>query len=107
MEVAAAALVFALALVVLAWATRRALRVLVVELRAGRVVSARGRASAELMREIGDVAERSGATGRVELRLEGGRVAVRTVGLDEATTQRLRNVVGRFPTARLKTGTRR
>lgn len=107
MEIVIAAALFAAALLALAWAVRRALRLLVVELRAGRVVSARGRASAELMREIGDVAERGGATGRVELRLEGGRVAVRTTGLDEATTQRLRNVVGRFPTARLKTGTRR
>jgi hypothetical protein len=80
---------------------RRALTVLVVDLHAGRVVAKRGRAMPELLREIGDVAQRAKCTGRVTLRLEGGQVAVRTEGLGDATTQQLRNVVGRFPKARL------
>ena len=90
----------ALALVLVV-AVRRALEVLVVDVRDGRIVHKRGRATAELLREIGDVAERSGETGRLVLRLEGGQVAVRSRGLSEGTEQRMRNVVGRFPKARL------
>ncbi len=89
-----------LVLAVLA-AVSRALEVLVVDLEAGRIVRKRGRATAELLREIDDVASRAGATGRLVLRLEGGQVAVRTIGLSDSTEQRLRNVVGRFPKARL------
>ena len=91
------------ALLVLAavFAISRALEVLVVDLEAGKIVRKRGRATAELLREIDDVASRAGATGRLVLRLEGGQVAVRTTGLTDATTQRLRNFVGRFPKARL------
>lgn len=93
-------------LALLALAVRRALELLVVEARDGRVIGARGRAPGELLREIEDVVARGRATGRIVVRLEGGRAAVRASGLDDATTQRLRNVVGRFPTARLKTAPR-
>lgn len=82
-------------------AVRRSLNVLVVDLEAGKLVRASGRAPPELLREIHDVALRAGATGRLILRLEGGEVAVRTRGLKDVTEQRLRNVVGRFPKARL------
>jgi siroheme synthase len=93
-----------LALLVLA--VRRALELLVLEARNGRVTSARGRAPGELLREIEDVVARSRASGRIVVRLEGGQAAVRASGLDEVTTQRIRNVVGRFPTARLRTAPR-
>lgn len=82
-------------------AIRRSLDVLVVDLKGGKVVRAVGRATPELLREIDDVALRAGATGRLILRLEGGEVAVRTRGLKDVTEQRFRNVVGRFPKARL------
>jgi hypothetical protein len=87
-------------------AIARALRLLELVVERGRVVSARGRAPAELLREMVDVLERARATGRVTLAIEGGEVAVRALGMDEATTQRLRNVVGRFPAARLKSAPR-
>lgn len=106
LDLVVGAVAFSVALGALAWASRRALEVLVLEVREGDIVRRRGRASAELLREIGDVVERSRPTGRIVLRLEGGRVMVRTTGIDETTTQRLRNVVGRFPTARLKTAPR-
>lgn len=93
--------VLAVLVAALVFAASRALQVLVVDVEAGRIVRRRGRATPELLREIADVAERANATGRVTLRLEGGQVAVRTRGLGEGTEQRLRNVVGRFPKARL------
>jgi hypothetical protein len=80
----------------------RALTVLELRAKGGTIHHARGRASGELLRELEDVLARTRATGRVRLRIERGQVAVRTEGLDEGTTQRLRNVVGRFPAARLK-----
>lgn len=85
---------------------RRATTVLVVRAEAGRVVGLRGRAPGELLRELQDVFERSNATGQVELRLEDRGVAVHADGLDAATRQQVRNVVGRFPPARLKTAPR-
>jgi len=96
-----AALIVAVLLLGLVAAVRRALQVLVVDLERGDIVRRRGRATPELLREIADVARRSRSTGRVVLKLEGGQVAVRTQGLTDATEQQLRNVVGRFPKARL------
>ncbi len=84
-------------------AVRRALELFVLEARDGQLVTARGRSPAELLREIEDILDRARASGTIVVRLEAGHAAVRATGLDEATTQRLRNVVGRFPTARLKT----
>jgi hypothetical protein len=87
-------------------AAARALRLLELAVSKGRVASARGRAPAELLRELEDVFERTRATGRVVLRIEGGSVRVHVEGMDEMTAQRVRNVVGRFPPARLKTAPR-
>jgi len=84
-------------------------RILHVEVEAGRIVSLSGKAPADLVADVEDVLARRKASGRVLLRLEGGRVAVLGQGRlsqDEATMQRLRNVVGRFPVARLKTARR-
>lgn len=85
----------------------RTRRLLVVEAEGGRVARLSGRAPAELAADIEDVISRARATGTIVLRLEGGRVVVRAEkGIDETTAQRLRNVVGRFPVARLRTARR-
>jgi hypothetical protein len=93
--------ILVLVLLGIVMAIRRALDVLVVDFEAGKIAHAHGRAPPELLREIEDVGLRAGATGRLILRLEGGVVVVRTRGLKDVTEQRLRNVVGRFPKARL------
>lgn len=96
-------ILFAVVLLVgLALFARRAATVLVVEVVRGRVVRARGRATGEMMRDMADAL--SGASdGKIELVLEDRGVAVRIVGLGANAEQRVRNVVGRFPSARLKT----
>jgi hypothetical protein len=97
---------FVVFVLVSAEATRR---ILLVQVDKGRIVSASGRAPAELFTDVEDVLARSSASGRLLLRLEGGRVVVHAWGAmarDEATMQRLRNVVGRFPVARLRTARR-
>lgn len=93
----------ALLLGALVIAARRATSVLVVHAEEGRVVGLRGRAPGELLHDLQDVLARSRATGRVELRIEDRGVTVYTRSLDAATEQQIRNVVGRFPAARLKT----
>ena len=95
-----------LLLVALAIAARRATTVLVVEVARGRVVRASGRAPGEMLRDLGDAVEAGRASGRVELLLADGGVDVLVVGLDAGASQRVRNVVGRFPAARLKTAPR-
>ena len=73
----------------------------------GRVVKIEGRAPAELVGDFKDVLARSRASGTIIVRLEAGRAVVQVRGaIDENTAQQLRNVVGRFPTARLKAGRR-
>lgn len=102
----------ALALVVLTFVVvlflaRQTRVLLVIEVSAGRILRLSGRAPAELCSDLEDVLSRSMATGKVVLFLEGGRATVRATGsMDEATKQRLRNVVGRFPVARLKSARR-
>lgn len=82
-------------------------RLLEVRVESGRVVKLRGRAPGDLVHDVEDVLTRSRATGTVVVRIEGNRAAVRVEGqIDEGTKQRLRNVVGRFPTARLRTARR-
>lgn len=81
----------------------------VFEIRAvsGKVVRARGRIPGELLRDLEDVLQKSHVTGIIRGRLEQGRVALRAGSeLDDATMQRLRNVVGRFPAARIKNAPR-
>jgi hypothetical protein len=73
----------------------------------GRVVKLEGRAPGDLVHDVEDVLARSSASGRIVVQLEGNRAAVRVSGeIDEGTVQRLRNVVGRFPTARLRAARR-
>jgi hypothetical protein len=72
---------------------------------AGRVARARGRMPAELFRELSDVLGRAKATGRVRGRLASGEVRLEVAGaIGPDVEQRLRNVTGRFPAARIKTG---
>lgn len=92
------------ALVALLLRARRDATVYALEARGGRVVSTRGRAPAELVRELRDVLERGRATGSVALCLDRGRIAAVTRGLEPDVAQRVRNVVGRFPAHRIKTG---
>jgi hypothetical protein len=69
----------------------------------------RGRLPPELLRDLGDVLERSKAR-RVKVRVvvESGQPRVRSQGdLAPAIEQQLRNVVGRFPVARIRAGSRR
>ncbi len=102
-----AALGLVLFVLVVIVSVERTRRLFVVEARGGRIVRLSGRAPAELSSDIEDVLSRARATGTVVLRLEGGRVVVRAErGIDETTAQRLRNVVGRFPVARLRTARR-
>lgn len=82
-------------------------RLLEIRVESGRVVKLEGRAPGDLVHDVEDVLTRSRASGTVIVRLEGDRAAVRVQGqFDEGTTQRLRNVVGRFPTARLRAARR-
>lgn len=85
-----------------AWATRR---LLVVDVKEGRVTGSGGRVPSEVYAEFIDVLSRAKATGRAEVRLKDGSAVVRTSGgIDAGVTQRLRNVIGRFPVARLRAG---
>jgi hypothetical protein len=69
----------------------------------GAVRRARGRMPPEMMHDVRDVLARSKASGTVTGRIENQRVVLHFGGgIDEATAQRLRNVAGRFPTARIR-----
>lgn len=88
-----------------AYAAWRATIVFEVRADAGRVVRARGRMPAELLRELSDVLGRANATGRVRGRLASGEVRIEVSGgIGPDLEQRIRNVTGRFPAARIKTG---
>jgi hypothetical protein len=83
-----------------AWRSRE---IFAVSVRAGRIEAARGRLSTELRHELEDVVASSRASGRVVVRLENGRARVHTKGFGDPIAQRVRNVVGRIPLARLRT----
>lgn len=92
-------------IVVFGWIIHRALasRVLfVVRAANGKVARATGRAPGVLLHDLADVFRRAKATGRVTVRVRGGRAEVVTSGLDANVAQQVRNVVGRFPLARLR-----
>jgi hypothetical protein len=82
-------------------------RLLAVEVNHGRIVKLEGRAPGDLVHDVEDIVAMSKASGRIVVLLEGERAAVRVSGeIDEGTAQRLRNVVGRFSTARLRAARR-
>jgi len=82
-------------------------RLLDIRVEHGRVVKLEGQAPGDLVHDVEDVVARSKSSGRIEVQLDGDRAAVRVSGeIDEGTAQRLRNVVGRFPAARLRAARR-
>lgn len=82
-------------------------RLLDIHVERGRILRLEGRAPGDLVHDVEDVLARSRATGHIVVKLEGDRAVVRVSGaLDEGTVQQLRNVVGRFPTARLRAARR-
>jgi hypothetical protein len=82
---------------------RRELTVFHLVAERGAIRRARGRMPPEMMHDVRDVLARSKASGTVTGRIENQRVVLHFGGgIDEATAQRLRNVAGRFPTARIR-----
>lgn len=82
---------------------RRELTVFHLVVEHGAVRRARGRMPPEMMHDLRDVLARAKASGTVSGRVEDRRVVLHFGGgIDEATAQRLRNVAGRFPTARIR-----
>jgi hypothetical protein len=82
---------------------RRELTVFHLVAERGQIRRARGRMPPEMMHDLRDVLARAKASGTVTGRIEDRRVALHFGGgIDEATAQRLRNVAGRFPTARIR-----
>lgn len=97
-------LVFVYAVVKAVDASRRLLDI---HVQKGRVLRLEGRAPGDLVHDVEDVLARSRPSGHVVVKLEGNRAVVESSGdFDEGTMQQLRNVVGRFPTARLKAARR-
>jgi hypothetical protein len=94
-------LLVAVAVAALVLSARRATTLLVVRFERGVIVRASGRAPGELLADLGDAARFERASGTLRLRLEGGRVELET-DVPASTAQRVRNVVGRFSSARLR-----
>lgn len=96
----------------LGWVVRSAMlarRLLRIDVVRGKRVAARGRVPLEVLHEIEDVLSRAKATCVVVVQLDGRdgvRARVTTGSLDEGALQRVRNVVGRHPRARLEAGPR-
>ncbi|OQB18917.1 MAG: hypothetical protein BWY17_00077 [Deltaproteobacteria bacterium ADurb.Bin207] len=70
----------------------------------GRIVSLRGRAPKKLVRELNDVlGRRPVPSASLRVYAQGDRAALQASGdLNENEMQRLRNVLGTFPTARIR-----
>jgi hypothetical protein len=85
---------------------RRANELFVVDLGGGRARLARGRVPPRLLADLEDVARAApGARGRVRVVVRSATPAVVVRGaIDEGTAQRVRNVVGQFRLAELRTG---
>lgn len=97
-------LAFVYAVVVAVDASRRLLDVHVDQ---GQILKLEGRVPVELVHDVEDVLRRARVSGRVVVQFEGNRAAVRVWGdIGDGTAQQLRNVVGRFPTARLRAARR-
>jgi hypothetical protein len=75
------------------------------EVENGQVRFVRGRMPPSLLRELRDVLDASGQQGVVSAVLEDREAKVVVRGdFDEGTVQQLRNVVGRYPLARIRAG---
>lgn len=99
-----AALVAMLAVFVyVALAARASRRLLVVDVRDGEIVGARGRAPGELLHDFQDALRSGSANGTIAIVVERGSASMEARGdFDEGTKQRLRNVLGRFSLPRLR-----
>lgn len=91
------------------WAIQRAPDLFVVEVDGGRCRLRRGRLPPRLLDEIGDIVRRNRVEqGKLRVTLEGGQPRVLTdAGFSPAAQQQLRNVVGLYRPAQLRTGSRR
>jgi len=90
----------------LVWAARRATELFAVRIEGGRAKHLRGRMPPALFTEIADICGRPPIE-RATLRavLQGGTPALQITGaVSDAQAQRLRNVLGRFPAARIRSG---
>ena len=88
----------------LLWMMRNATLLFSAEVKNGRIVSLRGRAPKGLVRDLSDVLRRRPVK-QASLRVvvEGGSPALRAKGdLDEGELQRLRNVLGTWPLAKIR-----
>lgn len=87
------------------WRAFASRQLLVITVERGAIVRARGKVPPDFYAEVVDVLQRSKASGTAQVRIEAGRAIVSpSAELGDAVTQRLRNVVGRFPLAKLRAG---
>ncbi|MFO0672513.1 MAG: DUF3634 family protein [Polyangiaceae bacterium] len=94
LELIVLAVVFVVAL--LLWS--RAHEVCAISVRDGALLVVRGRAPQVLVNDIAEVMRRAGAKrSMVRIVKEGGGARITASGVDEATQQRLRNVLGAHP----------
>ena len=102
------AFVLALFAVPLGIAIRRSTELFVLEINRGQIKLRRGRLPLALFREIAEVVKSSGITGRLRVIVEqqAPTLDLRGGG-DAATLQRLRNVVGTYPLAKIRAGNMR
>jgi len=100
------ALVLAVGLGALLWASGRAREICVLSVRGGRVLVMRGALPASLYEGLADVVERQRtARGTIRVLRDGERARLEARGLDEYAAQRARNVLGTYPLPRLLAAT--
>lgn len=87
------------------WRAFASRRLLVIRVERGKIVRAWGRVPPDFYAEVVDVLERAKASGAAEVRIEAGSaIVIGSPELGASVEQRLRNVVGRFPMAKLRAG---
>lgn len=87
------------------WRASARRRLLVIRVERGKILRASGRVPPDFYAEVVDVLERAKANGTAEVRIEdGSAIVLGSPDLGAAVEQRLRNVVGRFPVAKLRAG---
>lgn len=79
-------------------------RLLTIEVKEGSVVRAAGKVPSDFYAEVTDVLSRAKASGRADFKWQRGRAVLVASGLGDDVSQRLRNVLGRFPVAKLRAG---
>lgn len=74
----------------------------VLSVRSGRVLVVRGRVPAEFVADVRAIV-RGVRSAMIHVEKDGGHVRLTASGVDERTLQRLRNALGLYPVARLRT----